>query len=319
MKKSTIAIFVLLYVIYSDDVYGQQEPQFSHNMFNNMAINPGFAGLRNAICATAIARQQWVGFRDEERNRVNPETYSFTVDAPIRLIRGGLALGFLQDQLGFETALGVKLAYAYHHNLGLGKLGIGAQIGFLDKRFDFGGFNPIQDGDPALQGASGEESRMMIDGALGVFYKLEDDLWAGISVSQLTQTRREIANADYQQRRHLYLTAGYNYTLPSNTAFVLSPSVLFKTDLGSIQTDFNTLVTYRERFWGGLSYRIQDAAVVFLGLTFEQISIGYSYDITLSPLGRSGRSWGSHELLVTYSFDLDIERIQKTQRNIRFL
>ncbi len=317
MRKCCIAV-VLLFVIFCDDVFSQQEAQFSHNMFNNMGINPGYAGLRNAICATALARQQWVGFRDAENNRVNPETYSFTVDAPLPFIRGGLALGFLQDQLGFETALGVKLAYSYHHELDYGKLGIGAQIGFLDKRFDFAGFKPISEGDPALTG-SGEESRMMIDGALGVFYQMEEQAWAGLSVSQLTQTTREIGNAEYQMKRHLYLSAGYNYTLPAQPSFVVSPSVLFKTDFGALQADFNTLITYRDRFWGGLSYRMQDAAVVFLGLTFEQISIGYSYDITLSPLGRSGRSWGSHELFVQYCFSLDIERIQQTHRNVRFL
>ncbi len=318
MKKCCIAVVLILSVIFSDDVLGQQEAQFSHNMFNNMGINPGYAGLRNAICATALARQQWVGFRDEERNRINPETYSFTVDAPLPFIRGGLALGFLQDQLGYETALGVKLAYSYHLDMDYGKMGIGAQIGFLDKRFDFAELRPITDGDPALIG-SGEESRMMIDGALGVFYQMDQTAWAGISVSQLAQTRREIGSAEYQLRRHLYVSAGYNYPIPGQPHFVVSPSILFKTDFGSLQTDFNTLITFRERFWGGLSYRIQDAAVVLLGLSFEQISIGYSYDITLSPLGRSGRSWGSHEIFVQYCFSLDIERIQHKQRNVRFL
>lgn len=318
MKKCIITL-ILIYLLFPGNVYTQQEAQFSHNMFNNMAINPGFAGLRNAICATALARQQWVGFRDAERNRVNPETYSFSVDAPLDFIRGGLALGFLQDQLGFETALGVKLAYSYHLDLDYGKMGIGAQIGFLDKRFDFGEFNPITSGDPALTGASGEETRMMLDGALGVFYMMDDELWAGLSISQITQTSREIGPSEYQNRRHVYLTAGYNYTLPNNSSYVVSPSVLFKSDFGSFQTDVNALVTFRERFWAGLSYRIQDAAVVLLGLSFEQISIGYSYDITLSPLGRSGRSWGSHEIFVQYCFSLDIERIQQIQRNVRFL
>ncbi len=318
MNRYSIAILVFWIIFFCDDVKSQQEAQFSHNMFNNMGVNPGYAGLENAISATAIARQQWVGFRDEEDNRINPETYSFTVDAPIEFIRGGLGLGFVQDELGFETSLGINLAYAYHLDLDFGKMGIGAQIGFLDKRFDFSGLNPLNDGDPALGGA-GEESRMFIDGALGVFYMLDDELWAGLSVSQLAQTRREIADANHQLRRHLYLTAGYNYTLPINTAFVLSPSTMIKTDMGSVQVDINTLITYNNRFWGGVSYRLQDAAVVFLGLTFEQISIGYSYDITLSPLGRSGRSWGSHEIMVNYSFSLDIERIQETHRNVRFL
>jgi type IX secretion system PorP/SprF family membrane protein len=318
MKKYTIAaLFIALFTI-CDDVSAQQEAQFSHNMFNNMGINPGFAGLRTAICATALARQQWVGFRDEEGTRVNPETYSFNIDAPIPFLRGGLGLGFVQDQLGFETTLGVKLAYAYHLDMNYGTMGIGGQVGFLDKRIDFSNFNPINEGDPVLTG-SADESRMFIDFALGAFYQMDDQAWAGLSVSQLSQQTREIGNADHQLRRHIYLTAGYNYTLPSQPAFVVSPSVLVKSDFGSFQTDINALITYNNRFWGGVSYRLEDAAVIFLGLTFEQISIGYSYDITTSPLGRSGRSYGSHEIMLQYCFDLDIGKITETHRNVRFL
>jgi type IX secretion system PorP/SprF family membrane protein len=317
MSKYGIAT-VFLFVLFCDVIKGQQEAQFSHNMFNNMGINPGYAGLRNAICATALARQQWVGFRDEEGTRVNPETYSFTVDAPIPFLRGGLGLGFLQDQLGFETSLGVKLAYSYHHSLDYGELGIGAQVGFLDKRIDFTQFRPISENDPVLGGA-GEESRMFSDFALGVFYMLDNQFWGGLSISQLAQTTKEIGNADYQLKRHTYLSAGYNYTLPGQSAFVISPSTLVKTDFNSFQVDINALITFNNRFWGGASYRIQDAAVVFLGLNFEQISIGYSYDITTSPLGRSGRSYGSHEIFVQYCFSLDLEKIRETHRNVRFL
>jgi len=160
---------------------------------------------------------------------------------------------------------------------------------------------------------------MFTDAALGVFFKADNKAWAGISVTQLAQTKKEIGTAPYQLRRHLYATAGYHIPVPGHSDFVLSPSFLLKTDFGSLQTDFNTLITYRERFWGGLSYRIQDAAVILLGLSFEQISVGYSYDITLSPIGRNAKSWGSHEVLVRYCFDLNLEKVQQIQRNVRFL
>jgi type IX secretion system PorP/SprF family membrane protein len=129
MKKAIIITFSLIFFCFGS-VYSQQDVQFSHNMFNTMGINPGYAGLRSAICATALARQQWVGFRDSEGNRVSPETYSLNVDAPIPFLKGGAAIGFIQDELGFETNVGVKITYAYHHQMVFGKLGIGAQIGF---------------------------------------------------------------------------------------------------------------------------------------------------------------------------------------------
>jgi type IX secretion system PorP/SprF family membrane protein len=297
--------------------FSQQEAQFSHNMFNNMGINPGYAGLRRAICATALARQQWVGLRNTEGERVNPETYSLHVDAPIPFIRGGLAVGFLQDQLGLETNIGVKIAYSYHHRLADGILGLGAQVGFLDKRIDFGSFEPITPGDPVLIG--GEESHMFTDFALGAFYQDGSGAFLGLSAAQLRQAGGYLGESNYSLRRHLYGTAGYQYTIPSSPAYVVSPSVLVKTDMKSVQFDLNALVTYNKRFWGGVSYRPRDAMVVLLGVQYEEISIGYSYDLTTSQLGSMGRSYGSHEIMLRYCFELDLDKIQEIQRNIRFL
>ncbi len=314
-------IVLILLIVFCGKAYSQQEPQFSHNMFNNMGVNPGLAGLRNAICATALARQQWVGFRDIEGNRVAPETYSLNVDAPVRFLRGGLALGFMQDQLGFENNVSVNLSYAYHLELGMGRMGIGLRAGFLDKQIDFSNFNPPDGnvgGDPALSG--GDENHIFFDFSLGAFYMMDDELWAGLSVSQLRQATGQIGDqTQYSLRRHIYATGGYNFLLPANPSYVVSPSVFVKTDLASVQFDVNTLVTYNNRFYTGVSYRPQDAVVIMLGVTLDQISIGYSYDITTSALGSMGRSYGSHEILLQYCFDLDFDRIQQIQRNIRFL
>ncbi|MFO7997959.1 MAG: type IX secretion system membrane protein PorP/SprF [Bacteroidales bacterium] len=311
-------VFLFLLILCSGKVVtAQQEAQFSHNMFNNMGINPGYAGLRNAICATALARQQWVGLRDINGVRLNPETYSLNVDAPIPFLRGGLAVGFLQDQLGFETNIGFKLSYAYHLQLDFGKLGLGGQIGFLDKRLDFGQLEPITPGDPVLIG--GEESHMYFDFALGVFYMADNQSYAGISVSQARQATGYLGESDYTLRRHLFATAGYHYTLPSQPAYIITPSALIKTDLESFQFDLNTLVTYNNRFWGGVSFRPRDALVFLLGVHYEQMSIGYSYDVTTSRMGAMGRSHGSHEIMLRYCFELDLDKIQEIQRNIRFL
>ncbi len=316
MQQKCIFAFICFLCLCSV-AHSQQQAQFTHNPFNNMGINPGLAGLRNSICATGLARQQWVGFRDAEGNRLNPETYSLNVDAPIRFIRGGVALGIIQDELGPESSIGVQLSYAYHMDLGIGRLGIGAQVGFLDKRIDFGRLNPLDPGDPVLTG--GEENAIFTDFSVGGFYLLDDEAWAGISVAQLRQARGGLADSDFGLKRHLYATGGYNFALPNNASYVVSPSLLVKTDLSSAQFDLNTIVTYNNRFWGGVTYSPQDAVAVMLGVSLDQISIGYSYDITTSPLGSMGRSYGTHEVMLQYCFDLDLDRIQEIQRNIRFL
>jgi len=314
MMKGKVSFIFLFFI--SINLISQQDAQFSHNKFNIMGFNPGYAGMRNAICGTLIARQQWVGFKDDDQ-RVHPKTYSLNLDAPVDVLRGGVSLGFLQDELGFEKNTGVKIGYAYHTPVWFGNMGIGMQVGFIDKVIDFSKFDPIND-DPILSGGS-DESAMLIDFAFGVFYK-EPDWWAGLSATQMFENDREIAdNAMYELKRHTYLTGGFDFPIPNHPKFLISPSSLIKTDFNSLQFDINTMINYDDRFWGGLSYRFKDAIVVFLGLNINEISIGYSYDITTSLIGRQRRSYGSHEIMIKYCFDLEIERLPRPHRTTRYL
>lgn len=309
--------FILVMFI-SLNALPQQEVQFSHNMFNTMNINPGYAGMRDAICGTILVRQQWIGFEIDDVS-LHPETYNLNMDMPIPALKGGVSLGFLQDDLGYESNIGLNLGYSYHTTtLGHGKLGIGFHAGFLDKRLDFGKLKPLNEDPDLLSG--NDESTMFFDFALGAIYK-DEDWWGGLSVSQILESDREIGdgNSLYELQRHAYLTGGMSFPLPNYPTFELIPSMLIKTDINSMQIDLNTLIEYNEKFWSGLSYRHQDAIVVFLGLNIDQISVGYSYDISTSLIGRHGRSYGSHELMVQYSFDLDFERVTKPHRTTRFL
>ena len=71
---------------------------------------------------TLIHREQWVGFDGR------PMTTIFTGDMPIALLHGGVGLNIVQDQIGQFKDVDVKLEYAYHYNLGPGKLSIGGTI-----------------------------------------------------------------------------------------------------------------------------------------------------------------------------------------------
>ncbi len=109
---------------------------------------------------------------------------------------------------------------------------------------------------------------------------------------------------------------GYNIKL-SDPLFVVRPSFLFKTDLAGWQLDLNTNIVFDERFWGGITYRVRDAVALLLGLEMENgLRFGYSFDLVTSAIGRDG--FGSHEIFVSYSLDLEKNRTQK-YKSIRFL
>jgi len=323
MKK--IITLLSLFFLINISIHAQQEAQFSHNMFNNMAINPGYAGHNEAICATSLFRQQWMGFTDPQGNKGAPQTTLLSIDGAINPIRGGLGLTVFQDKLGFEKNIGFKFGYAYQVNIGQGKLGVGAQVGFLNKSIDFTKFIYIDQGDQTLTN-SGTKTDMLTDFSVGAFYSIKDKLYAGVSSSQNLQAKSSFGSglASPQLKRHYYLTAGYQIPL-NDPSFVVEPSILFKTDAASMQFDLNALLWYNNRFWGGLSYRPVDAIVVLLGLKpfssgmAEDLKFGISYDVTTSALGANGRSNGTFEVMLNYCFKIVIPHTPSAHSNTKKL
>ena len=54
-------ILLVLVGLTGANAFSQQDPQFTHNMFNQLAVNPGFAGGQGMLSAGMINRQQWMG------------------------------------------------------------------------------------------------------------------------------------------------------------------------------------------------------------------------------------------------------------------
>ncbi|NCU33623.1 MAG: type IX secretion system membrane protein PorP/SprF, partial [Candidatus Moranbacteria bacterium] len=146
-RKFTYILFVSIFG--SLTLSAQQLPQYSQYMYNKLAYNPGFAGATNGICVNGLIRQQWVGFKETnpEGNdfKVAPETYVFSLNAPINAIRGGLGATIIQDKIGFQQDISVNLMYAYQAIVGAGDLGIGLQLSLINKNIDFTKLKPPGD------------------------------------------------------------------------------------------------------------------------------------------------------------------------------
>jgi len=314
-KDLSISLLLTVVILFIPIItFSQQEPQFTLNPFNNMAVNPGYAGLRDAICVTGIIRQQWIGLNDEENHHIGPETFVVSGDAPVRFLHGGVSAVVMQDKVGYFKDVYVRLGYSYNKTLSNGELGIGFNVGFLNKSLDFSKLKPVEQ-DPLINGA--EESTMFTDLNFGIFYLEPGGLYAGISSTQILEGARELGKGtlEYNLKRHYYGTAGYELSSVRNPAFVLTPSVFVKYDGVTAQVDVNALLEYNRKVWGGLSYRLQETVAAMIGLNIKDLSLGYAYDIPLSKIGGSG----SHEVMVRYCFKLELEKTKKSFRNTRFL
>jgi len=295
-------------------VLAQQDPEFSQYMFSNMSINPGYAGSKDAICATAIMRQQWVGFIGA------PKTVLFTANAPIHpfKINSGVGVSLIQDVIGFQTDKGGTLSYAYIMNIknGEGKLGIGLSAGFLNRMLDGSKFETGVNGTlPSDDGSipSTKETKTVFDMGLGMFYRTEN-LYFGLSSTHILGSSIKYTTGNYNLTRHYYVTSGYSFAL-ANPAFEMQPSVMIGTDLKTSRIDLNTLVLYNKRMWGGVSYRVSSALIGIVGIELSNgVKIGYSYDFS-----NNTKTTSTHEIMINYCFSIIKEKIPHKYRSVRFL
>ncbi len=311
--KIRLALIVILIGCFSPG-QAQQDPAFSQTMNTLTLINPGSAGSSDRICLHAAHREQWVGFEGA------PSTSLFSANGAFSFFGAdhGVGLSFLNDAYGFNTDLGINLAYAYRMDLANGKLGLGVNLGIVNKALDpewidVEGLIDVQ-GDPQIP--QNKDSRVGFDMGLGIFYR-SDNLFLGISTTHLNQARIKYENASPNLVRHYYALAGYNLQL-ANPLFEVMPHFVLKSDGKANQLYVNTTVRYNKRFWGGVSYRSGDAIVGILGIElFNGVKVGYSYDFVTSKIGRY--SSGSHEFTLGYCFDLSLDKTPQKYKSIRFL
>lgn len=311
MKKLLLSAWGVVICVF---LFAQQDPQFSQNMHNRLFPNPGVAGSNNAICATLLGRQQWMGFTGQ------PKTYLLSVHAPIRLLHGGAGLSVSQDELGQEKTFGLKAAYAYRMTIGIGELGIGAGAGMVNKSIG----NTWTANDP-------NDNKIPVNGAgdtgfdldFGLYYKTPA-LFLGLSTTHITQSELEEVSTgqdfSYKVARHYYVMAGYNHNF-KGFPLALQPMVFVKSDAASTQVDVNVIALYNNLVWAGVSYRVQDAIVPMIGVQKDigpgTLKFGYSYDVTTSILKQY--SSGSHEIMLGYCFNMADQNQSGKHKSVRFL
>ena len=103
---------ILVVTLTGTRVFPQKTTLITQYMFNNMAFNPAYAGASEGINVTALIREQWIGFKDGDGNKVAPETMFLTADMPLKFLHGGIGLSIMQDKLGFFRNINMKLGYA---------------------------------------------------------------------------------------------------------------------------------------------------------------------------------------------------------------
>jgi type IX secretion system PorP/SprF family membrane protein len=322
MKKLLILVILTISFVGGKHIFAQQEAMYSHFMFNQVIQNPAYAGNVKAIDITGVVHQQWIGFTDSQGNHVAPETNTIAIHAPLDLIHGGLGLVIDQDNEAYFKRFSVKLLYSYRKNVGIGNIGIGAYVGVINAFEDVAslkteGGNIIDQNDPVLENILNDKGDMLLDMGFGVHYQVPGKYYVGLSTTRIPQSSSPEEELAYKTRRHYFLSGGYEYTLPFKPEYTLKPSLLIKTDFGSVQATFAGMLEYNKKIWGGVSYSTfmtSDPINIMMGMYIKDIRVGYSYGLPTSVIGSNG----THEVFIGYRFNLDFERSVGSYHNTRY-
>jgi len=311
MKKAPL--FILLLFVLSIEMFSQQDPQFAFNKDNLLFTNPAYAGMTDGICATAISRQQWVGFDGA------PKTTLAGIHSKVKLfgINGGIGLTINDDRYEFEKDFQAKLAFSYHKRFGIGILGIGLETGIINKDLQGDWRPPETDEDVFITGDG--VRKIVFDLGGGIFYKVGESFYASFSISHINQPEIKYSDviAASFLTRHYYATAGYNFRL-FNSPVEMKPSVFVKFDGTKMQYSGNITALYNKKFSLGVTYRNKDAIIPMIGFELANgLKIGYAYEVSLTKLVTIGK--GTHEVFVGYCFDLWGQKSDYKYKSILYL
>lgn len=287
-------------------VKAQDESVFMHYTNSPTLLNPAHAGFQEQFQALFNFRNQWTSFPG------SAFTYSAGLESPIGKVMGA-GFRLWSENIASLTKYKMQLDYAFRYDINKLKLAGGFSSAFKTIRL-----NPsevdntfIETGDAVFEDYL--DGIRVFDASFGLFGKYNDKTSIGVTFPSLVVNKlNSISAGDDNMNLFSFYTVyvaqelyirDYNVTI--------EPSLLLrKIRNGAHTLDINFKGGFlNEKLVGGLSYRIplendltfsDGAAGILLGTDFDNITLYYSYDISL--LQFQGYNAGGHEISFRLKF-----------------
>ncbi|MBI1192382.1 MAG: type IX secretion system membrane protein PorP/SprF [Bacteroidetes bacterium] len=282
---------MLVVLVTQAGVQAQGDALYTQYQFNKLAINPAYAGSRDAFSVTAVYRDQWRGIDGA------PKTASLAMHAPVGS-RIGLGLHLVDDRLGVVEETGAWGSFAFRIPAGSGQFALGLNGGAALYRTSLAGAFIGDNNDPVL---SADQQLWLPNVGFGLYYHSER-YYVGLAAprlldNDLRETSTALSGAQSgRQVRHFNAMTGFVFDLGENAK--LRPAALLRYQENSpVQTEFNLSALLVERLWIGAGYRSGGSLDSYLEFNVTpMLRLGYSYDWVVNELG--GQTGGSHEFLL---------------------
>lgn len=327
MRTNRISIRYILLAIFTAGFFNtkaQQTIQFSQYVFNGLAVNPAYAGYKEAWTGSMSYRMQWAGIDGAPRTAT--ASFDGLTGNPGKKV--GLGIIATNDRLGPQNTSAVYANYAYRLQLDAEdtrRLSFGIAFGATQYSVDGSKFIATDQGDGSIP--VGDNSKLSPDFRFGVYY-YTPKFYLGASVIDLLSgiTDKTTTTESYtilKQVRHLYLTGGV--MIPLTESLDLKPTFMIKEDFkGPTNLDLNSYLLISKKLWIGASWRtgvalwdkknlqsgldksdaVSGIVEVYLS---DRFRVGYSFDYTTSKLANYQQ--GSHEVSLSITFPGRRDRI----------
>lgn len=325
MKKS---IIMLLSALCCMNILQAQDVHFSQYFTSPLTLNPAMTGLVNKDYRIAANyRTQWGSIT------ANPyETFTVSADGSVfkNKFKNGDAMGiglmFLNDKAGAGqlTNQTLGLSLAYHHALGQQKnqyISLGVQTYLTDQSIDFrkllfgDQFNPVT-GNP--DGTTGEvfnsDQEGYTDFNTGIMYTgaVSDNatIYGGLGFYHVTRPNFTFQNSANKVNHRYSLYFGGSVDITDYSVFYGSanfqkqgPQAEFVIGgaAGFILNPHHDYDDENHVFYLGLWYRYQDALIPYVGLELKDITVGFTFDATMSGLAQPTGNQGAYEISLIYN------------------
>ena len=290
--KSIVALLsVLALLLIPIDTQAQQDPQYTHYMYNTLSVNPAYAGQRETLSVVGLHRTQWVGINGA------PQTQSLGIHSPLRNERIGLGLNIVNDALGpaRESFVDANFSYTIPVSENGTQLSFGLKAGWHNINVDW---SKGQFQNPDVVFNQNISQNALIAGA--GLYLSNRDWYLGVSAPNFITTNHydDFQESLASERLHYFIHGGYVFNLSDNVK--LKPAFLVKAVSGApIIADISANALFNDKLTLGLAWRWDDSIAGLVGFQVKDgLYIGYGYDLTTTDLNNYNS--GTHEIILRF-------------------
>ncbi len=306
--KYSVIILLIMWQCLPNKGFSQQNALLTQYINNPLILNPALAGSRNSVAIDIFSRQQWIGIEN------SPASYYAGIHFPLNKSMVSLGASGRSDQAGPLIYNSLSLDYAYLIRVSRRAfLSLGLRGGADHFNLDLQRLQVIDFEDPEFSTAIENEFRPSA-GAGFLFFT--PTLHFGFSIPHYSFTEGPWASEQasaFKTRNEYLATGGLNFNLTNEMLMKLSGIHRMVQDEIST-TDVSLMLHYESLIKGGLTYRLDYAAGIILGMKItKEIDMTYSYEVPIDwhPLVNKG----CHELSLSFNFT----KLIHPNRDRRFL